>query len=130
MNYLFVYGTLRRTANHAMHEALQRQAQWVDEGSVPGKLYLIDWYPALIRSEETGDLVKGEVYWLPDPERTFAELDPYEGYYPEDEAHSDYLRQPETVQLSNGTTVQAWVYIYNLPTLGLMQIESGDFLNR
>ena len=35
MHYLFVYGTLRRTADHAMHQVLKNQAEWVADGSVP-----------------------------------------------------------------------------------------------
>ncbi|MDQ1087643.1 gamma-glutamylcyclotransferase [Siphonobacter sp. SORGH_AS_1065] len=130
MHYLFVYGTLRRTADHAMHQVLKNQAEWVADGSVPGKLYLVDWYPALISTTQHEERVQGEVYLLANPEKTFFELDPYEGYYPDDEAHSDYLRQQETVQLSDGSSVTAWVYVYNLPIIGLSQITSGDFMKR
>ncbi len=130
MNHLFVYGTLRRTAEHVMHQVLRNQAEWVADGAVPGKLYLVDWYPALVPGDDATDWVQGEVYWLPNPEKTFAELDSYEGYYPADEAHSDYLRQRETVQLRNGSSLSTWVYVYNLPIIGLPQISSGDFMNR
>ncbi len=130
MHYLFVYGTLRRTADHVMHQVLKNQAEWVSEGSVPGKLYLVDWYPAFVPASQQDERVLGEVYFLMSPEKTFAELDPYEGYYPDDEAHSDYLRQQNTIQLNDGSTVTAWIYVYNLPVIGLPQITSGDFMKR
>ncbi len=39
-------------------------------------------------------------------------------------------RQRETVQLRNGSSLSTWVYVYNLPIIGLPQISSGDFMNR
>ncbi|MFT4031746.1 MAG: gamma-glutamylcyclotransferase family protein [Siphonobacter sp.] len=128
MDYLFVYGTLRRNAE--MHKVLQHQAEWISEATIGGKLYLIDWYPGLIKGTKQSERVKGEVYRLQNTDRVLFELDQYEGYYPYDEAHSDYLRRLETVELTTGEQVKAWVYLYNLPTLGLPLITSGDFLNR
>ncbi|MBO9636632.1 gamma-glutamylcyclotransferase family protein [Siphonobacter aquaeclarae] len=130
MEHLFVYGTLRKTAGHSMNRVLEQHAEWLGEATLQGKLYLIDWYPALIRSDHSMEQVKGEVYRLHQPERIFAELDPYEGYYPHDEDHSDYLRRIEPVRLADGTPLRSWVYLYNLPVLGLTRIPSGDFFQR
>jgi gamma-glutamylcyclotransferase (GGCT)/AIG2-like uncharacterized protein YtfP len=54
-------------------------------------------------------------------------LDDYEECSPSFPAPTEYQRLLQTVYLSNGSAISAWIYVYNQPTSGLEVIESGDF---
>ena len=125
---LFVYGTLRRDTNGQMHHLLARYADFVGEATFQGKLYMVDYYPGIVPSEDTDDLVLGEVYRLHNPSYMLSRLDQYEECgraFPEP---TEYVRRMERVRLHDGRIITAWVYVYNRPTNNLYLIESGDFL--
>jgi gamma-glutamylcyclotransferase (GGCT)/AIG2-like uncharacterized protein YtfP len=56
-------------------------------------------------------------------------LDDYEGCSAADRTDSEFRRERVEVHLLNGTTLTAWVYLYNRPTASLQQISSGDYLD-
>lgn len=126
--FLFVYGTLRRDTNGQMYHLLARYADFVGEATFQGKLYKVDYYPGIVPSEDTDDLVLGEVYRLHSPNYVLSRLDQYEECgcaFPEP---TEYVRKVERVRLQDGHIIEAWVYVYNRPTNTLDIIESGDFL--
>ncbi|MDX1637005.1 MAG: gamma-glutamylcyclotransferase family protein [Balneolaceae bacterium] len=130
-NYLFVYGSLRKAANHTAHNVLRDRAEFHADAVFYGALYLVKEYPAVVdQPDESSYPVKGEVYRLMEPTSVFASLDQYEGYYPYDPECSLYLRKLRPVELSDNSdqTLQAWIYLYNRPTGPLTQIPSGDYL--
>ncbi len=127
--FLFVYGTLRRDTNGQMYHLLARYADFVGEATFQGKLYMVDYYPGIVPSEDNDDLVLGEVYRLHNPNYVLSHLDQYEECgraFPEP---TEYVRRTERVRLHNGRIIAAWVYVYNRPTNKLYLIESGDFMH-
>ncbi|MBN46139.1 MULTISPECIES: gamma-glutamylcyclotransferase family protein [unclassified Methylophaga] len=126
-NYLFVYGTLRKDTTR--HDLLQRFCEFIDIGTLQGQLYLVDYYPGVITSDDSRQLVFGEVYRIYNYQLLFAALDDYEECSSSFSQPHEYVRQQLMVSLSDGHKLKAWVYLYNRPVSGLKLIASGDFLN-
>jgi gamma-glutamylcyclotransferase (GGCT)/AIG2-like uncharacterized protein YtfP len=129
-DYLFVYGTLRRDSNSEMHHLLARYGQFVGDATYRGKLYLVDYYPGLVPSDNLQDVVCGEVYKLGRPDVVLSRLDDYEECGPKFSEPTKYVRRKQDVKLGSMEVIRAWVYIFERPTEGLKLIESGDFLRR
>ena len=123
---LFVYGTLKSTYQHPMHQSLLRYAIYTGEGFLLGKLYKIDWYPGMIPSDNEQDKVFGEIYTIENEKALFELLDEYEGYEINDEQNSDYLRRKAQVWY-NDKYLETWVYWYNQSVEGLEELENGVF---
>lgn len=77
-DYLFVYGTLRRSHAGSLHPFLQDRADYIDMASMPGKLYEVKNYPGAVRRAEDAFRIDGEVYRLHDAKRLLQTLDRYE----------------------------------------------------
>ena len=123
-NHLFVYGTLMRGYDNPAARLLSRDATFCGEARCRGRLYLVTYYPALVRSDEPGDVVSGELFCLHAPEAAFAILDDYEGCaLPQPR----YLRHLLPVTREDGTVIEAWTYVYNRPVARLKRIASGRF---
>jgi len=122
--YLFVYGTLRSGCANEMYDLLARNADFTDDASYQGRLYLIDDYPGAVASDDPVDRIKGEVYALREPEKILPTLDEYEGC---GQRSAEYIRIRQAVVLNSGRELTAWVYIYQRPIHGLSPIASGDF---
>lgn len=86
MAKLYVYGTLR---------LFERPPIWVKGG-----MWNMGWYPAVVLGEGLG-LVAVEPREIAD----ITEFDDYEGYDPENEANSLYIRKP---------FLDGWIYEYNV----------------
>ena len=131
--YLFVYGTLRqhaprRAAGNRCYQLLQQYASLVGLGGLQAKLYLVDYYPGAVPSNDPAWQVVGEVYQLAKAANLLTELDAYEQCGPGFASPTEYLRLQQQISLKSGDIVTAWVYVYNQPIDGLQQILSGDFL--
>ncbi|MBF0249164.1 MAG: gamma-glutamylcyclotransferase [Alphaproteobacteria bacterium] len=126
--YLFVYGTLRQGA--VAHAVLDRACTFVGDAAMPGALYDVDGYPGAIQLPDRTGMVRGEVYALPPESTTLDRLDRYEGCAPEFPHPHEYVRLRVPVSLADGRTLSAWAYIYNRDTSSLIEIMSGDYLNR
>ena len=129
-DYLFVYGTLRRGANHPMHQLLMQNSRFIGMAHFPGTLYQVSHYPAVVASANPDEQVLGEVYQLLQPEQTLPQLDKYEECSADFPAPQEYRREMQQVVLENGDSLIAWVYLYNRSTVGLEQLLSGDFMQR
>jgi len=129
-NYIFVYGTLRLAPNHEMNKVLERYADRVGRGRVPGILYDVGRYPGVVRTPGTRAFVWGDVYRLRSPDRALKILDRYEGWDEEKPRSAEFRRSRVAVNLGEGKKIQAWIYLYNRPTTGLTRIRSGDYLKR
>ena len=128
-DHLFVYGTLRRSADHPKH-GLILPATFIGPGRFPGRLYDLGSYPGVVASDDPADRVHGEVYRLHDPAATLARLDVYEGCGAANPPPTEYARSEETVRSSDGEAIRAYVYLYRWPLGGARRIVSGDYLNR
>ena len=127
--YLFVYGTLRKDANTAMHRLLAQYADYIGTASYQGRLYKVAHYPGVVPSENPVHQTKGEVYALRELKQILPKLDEYEECGPGFAEPTEYIREKQEVVLSNGQTLIAWIYIYQRPTDHLSEITSGDFLS-
>jgi len=128
MDRLFVYGTLMRGFDHPMAKLLAANADFLGDATCRGKLYLVRHYPGLVLSDNTGDIVYGELFRLRARDELLREFDMYEACgegFPEP---TQYVRQMFSVTLANGSASEAWTYIYNWPVVKLPRIESGRFL--
>ena len=124
---LFVYGTLMRGYDHPMARLLSAHADVIGEATCRGRLYLIKHYPGLLLSEDSADVVHGEVFRLQQPDALLRELDIYEACGEGFAQPTEYLRQLYPVTTSDGVTREAWTYIYNWPVDALPRIVSGRF---
>ena len=110
--YLFVYGTLRRNAGHAMHRILEENASFIGEAVYQGRLYMVENYPGVVPSSEPQCLVHGEVYRLYEVEATLPILDEYEQCGENFLQPVEYERKKQVVYLKDGEPIAALVYIY------------------
>lgn len=128
-NRIFVYGSLRKEFDHPKHELLNKNGELLGAGSCSGKLYLIDWYPGVLPSDDPTDQVYGEVYEIHQHfEAVIESLDHYEGCAPEFPEPHLYVRRIETITLEHGGSTNAWIYFYNHNPDGERLIPGGDFL--
>ena len=127
--YLFVYGTLLRSAAGAPGEnerrRLQSAARFVAAATLQGRLYDLGNYPGLTLSQDPAELVHGELLCLFDPGASFAWLDAYEGLTPQTLATAEYRRIEVPVKPQTGRERAAWVYVYNGHGQKARRIEDG-----
>ena len=125
---LFVYGTLMRGFDHPMAQLLSRSADFIGEAHCRGRLYRVKHYPGLVLSDDTNDLVFGEVYRLRQPKELLREFDMYEACGEGFAEPTQYIRRMLPVTLGDGSLGEAWTYVYNWPVAHLPRIASGRFL--
>jgi len=110
-----------------MQRFLGRSARFVDTAIFPGRLFLVGDYPGAIPSSRPNEIVHGDVFRMRDPAAVLAELDAYEECGPEGSG-SEYYRKQTAVTLGSGRRIDAWIYLYGRPTLGLRPVPCGDYL--
>lgn len=120
---LFVYGTLMQEASNSYAAHLHTHSTFIGRGHFTGRLFRVGWYPGAVHDPAATGHVLGEVYQLRQPAATLVLLDEYEDTAGES---GEFIRAivPVTVL---GQNVDCWVYLYNHPTVNLVQVESGDF---
>ena len=126
--HLFVYGTLMSGTQHPMHHVLAKAARFVGEGYIVGRLYQVHHYPGAVDSDDPNDRVYGEVYALDRPAETLAALDDYEGCGPGAAEPTEFARSLHQASRSDGTSIEAWLYLYNRPIGNAPRIMNGRFL--
>jgi gamma-glutamylcyclotransferase (GGCT)/AIG2-like uncharacterized protein YtfP len=127
---LFVYGTLMRDFDHPMAQLLAANADFLGEAQCRGRLYLVKHYPGLVLSDDPADAVFGELYRLRQPDELLREFDMYEACGEGFREPTEYLRQMLKVTLADGSSNDAWTYVYNWPVARLPRIESGRFMEK
>ena len=126
---LFVYGTLRGQLRHFLPPTLHQAVRRLGPACYRGRLYDLGTYPGVVPDPD--HLVRGELYALrrTDASRIFAYLDAYEGCDPQHPEAGEYRRVQDTVALSEGRTLSAWLYLYNGDLSRARPIPSGDWLH-
>lgn len=127
---IFVYGTLKQ--GEINHFLLAPHVYSIERGSIRGTLYDAGDFPALV--EGTGQ-VHGQIIHVKDDDLTsvLTVLDRLEGYRPENEEHSLYLRRVIEVTTTGGATSPAFAYFYNPahptmpPPAMLIHLASGEW---
>ena len=118
---VFVYGTLKKGgSNHFRMAGLE----FVGEGRISGRMYRIDWYPALVCGVEGS--VKGELYLLND--KDLAGLDAFEGITPAADEQRGYSRVKTEVFLESGESLDAWVWEWAGGVGAAQPLDGDDWL--
>ena len=129
IEFIFVYGTLRRDTATPMSYLLAQHCGYFSEGYMQGRLYQVEGYPGAIESDNPKDRVYGEVYSLVNPSLILPELDNYEECTNKFPEPHEYTRKKLPISLIGGACITAWVYVYNHSVSNLMRIKSGDYLH-
>lgn len=127
MDHLFVYGTLLSGVATPAMAALMARMQFVGPATLPGRLYDLGPYPAVVPDSESSDSVRGELYAVPRDAALFPLLDQYEGHFPDRPAQSLFRRVRAGVTRGDGQPVTAWVYVWNRDIGTAKPIPEGDF---
>lgn len=121
---LFVYGTLLDDdTTYGVY--LRDNSSFYSEATVEGKLYDIGEYPGAVLCDD-GGFIYGVILQLYDPGAAFGLLDIYEGFGASQPQPNEFIRVQAEAQTTSGT-VDCWIYLYNLPTCGLILIENGRY---
>ena len=119
-DYLFIYGTLRKKAGHPIHRTLEEGGRFVGEATFQGRLYDLGSHPGAVPSENSRDIVTGELYAVMRPD-ILRKLDGYEG--------GEYRRERHRIGLAGANSIEAWIYIFVASTDGARLVPSGDYLS-
>ena len=124
--HLFVYGTLRAAAGHAMHRVLAGNARFDGTATVSGELYDLGAYIGMVTHKDTAQVVNGDLYEIHVDalQETFRLLDDYEGLGDNDPPPHEYRRELVPVALARGQRLLAWAYVLNRPLDGLKRLTS------
>ena len=108
---LFVYGTLRR--GEERHPVLMRHgARGGEAATTAGLLLDLGPYPGLVVDDPNGT-VAGEIYFTPDPEALFGELDAIETFRGFGVPGSLYRRAIVSVRTAGGDSMPAYTYVFD-----------------
>jgi len=129
-DHLFVYGTLRAGLNHPLLRLLARHGSPVGPARFGGRLYDLGAYPGVVPDRGAGWRVAGDLWLLHAPALVLPELDRYEGCHPAQPPPHEYRRERHPVRVADGTTREAWIYLYNGAVDPGRLIRSGDYFNR
>ncbi len=124
-DYLFAYGTLQPGLVPASMSQVAAKLTPIGEGFVRGVLYDLGRYPGAIPDANSQTRITGNVLELPPDAGVLTQLDAYEGFDPASPDASEYVREPQTVELADGRSLECWFYRYNLPVNAAQIIESG-----
>lgn len=127
IQYLFVYGSLRKAKDGSLHRYLQNQTQFIDTATLNGKLFEISGYPGAVVSTNCVSRILGEVYRIKQPEAALHTLDHYEECSPDFPTPHEYRRIQKIITLSTGKPVVAWVYVYCRSVSHCKLIVNGDY---
>lgn len=116
--YLFVYGTLRKEFELSWKAAIAQQLLFVGTGNVNGTLYDLGDYPGAVKGGDAEIL--GDIFEIKDTS-ILEVLDVYEG--------EEYKREKESITLTTGKTIDAWMYCYFETTANRPVIRNRDYLD-
>ena len=123
---LFVYGTLMLEIQSPIANFLRKNANFLGEGRLSGRLFDLGEYPGAVFLPNLEETVKGHIFELYDAAQSFEILDEYEGISPQMEYINEYKRMEVPIATDAGK-MECWVYLYQLDTGGLQVISSGDY---
>ena len=127
---LFVYGTLM--SGECAHARLEAGGSRRSLGrcSVAGRLYTFGDWPGLVRADEPGARVFGELYRFERIDELFALLDPYEDCPGPTGASGLFRRALVDVDGPIASPRKAWTYYYAGSLAAGTLLSSGDWRAR
>lgn len=126
-NHLFVYGSLLSGFKSHAYEYIRKYFKLLGEATVKGTMYDMGDFPVVVPTD-TGRSIHGELYEIINPHEfsfAMAQLDDYEGMYPEEGEDVYYDREAVDANF-NGEIITAWVYWYTGDVGDKRIVESGD----
>jgi pyruvate carboxylase len=84
-------------------------------------------FQGAVTSVGNGSHIQGEVYHLSDESRALRILDEYEEFEPSRPSRSLFIRKQINVEMDDGSSAEAWVYVYNRSVKRADLIRSGNF---
>ncbi len=119
--FLVAYGTLMRPFGQLESLGLRSSLAFRSECQFRGELYDLGAFPGAVPG---ASLLHGELFRLEAPD-ALSVLDNYEGYMPDREEDSLFVRRK--VSLLRPTTTRAWVYWYNGDPSDYPKVSSGNW---
>lgn len=129
---LFVYGTLMSRFHNVNAISLRQAATLIGAATYRGKMFRVSGprgalvYPVVIASNDSADVVHGELYRLIDY-RVLARLDAYEGCSADSPQPHEYRREIAEMTLEDGATAEAMLYVFQGSVELLPRITDGVF---
>lgn len=120
LSFLATYGTLMRPFGCLEELGLEAQVTFRSRCRFEGEMYDLGAFPGAVPGS---DRLHGELFHLGSP-RVLEVLDEYEGYFPDREEASLFVRRPVLLQRP---AQEAWVYWYNGDPVDLPRVRSGDW---
>ncbi len=110
--YLFAYGTLNPDLAPAEIADIVARFHHIGAGFVFGRLYDLGSYRGARPDESSESRIPGNLYRIPEDPDLLKRLDQYEGYDPENDAESLFVRLRISV-FAGPERFEAWIYVYN-----------------
>lgn len=129
--FLFVYGSLLSGFKSPAYEYISKYFILKGNATVKGTIYNMGSYP-VGTSNDTGRHIKGELYEIRKPKElsyVLAQLDDYEGLYPDDGEEIYYQRELVEVITESSEKMIAWIYWYIKDVTDKPVIESENMLD-
>lgn len=117
---LATYGTLRRSFGNLRKLGVEDHLTFVAECKWRGLLYDLEQYPGAVPGD---GVVHGDLFRLRGAQ-AWTVLDRYEGYDPDREEASLFVRRPVELDRPEDT---AWVYWYNGDPASHPRVPSGNW---
>ena len=129
-DYLFSYGTLQPELAPGEIATAVKRLRRVGTGFVCGVMYDLGEYPGLILGGNATQQIEGSVFRIPGDTSVLDELDAYEEYDPKFPESSLFVRVQHPVEMSDGRTLDCWMYLYNRDTASANVVSSGAFAKK
>src|ERR1044072_4476714 len=113
--HLFLYGTLLPSEAPKEIASIVKRCRRLGAAHVRGRLYDFGEFPGAILNPPSRTIIHGELVALPSDVRILRELDRYEEFDPADPKRSLFVRKKVQVQMTNGSSREGWIYVYNKP---------------
>ena len=128
--FIFVYGTLRKEASSSMSQVLSSYCDFYSKGYMQGQMYEAGGYPGVVESGNPEDVIYGDIFSINSPGILLPILDEYEECTDDFPLPHEYVRKKMSISMPDGSSLSAWVYVYNHDVAGFKLVESGDYIYR
>ncbi len=104
-----------------------KRLQSLGAASVRGRLYNLGAYPGAVADDLSTNQIHGELFELPADESILLTLDNYEDFDPQKPGDCLFVRRRASAELTDGRTMEAWIYTYNRDPEDAPLIEGGKW---
>lgn len=126
--HLFVYGTLLPSEAPEEIASIVKRFRRLGAAQVRGRLYDFGEFPGAVLDSSSRTVVHGELVALPPHGRSLDLLDQYEEFDPMAPEKSLFIRQKAKIRMANGSSREAWIYVYNRPPGKAKLVRGGNYL--